>query len=313
MNANHICHDSMRNIHMNFSQLESFVAVADTGSFTEAAYAIDLTQSAVSHALSALESELGVTLLERNHTGVVALTNVGQKILPHVRVLLAEAETIQQEAGAARGLARGKLRLGSIPPVSPRLLAGVLTHFQQQYPDIDVVLFEGTLQEVQEWLGTSMIDVGFVHHPAKEVEYTPLASDEMQVFVSRRHRLNTRTSVSTGELQEERLILPRTGCEMPEIFEQQRGKHGSSIRYQAGEGTTILAMVREGLGITILPRGMFPDKLEGITAIPLDPARQIQIGLAVRSTDSASPAARLFVQAAVAWVQEQAALLPQAR
>src|SRR5215467_13569030 len=100
MNANHIIHDIMKDMHMNFSQLESFVAVAETGSFTEAAYAIDLTQSAVSHALAALESELGVTLLERNHTGVVALTTVGQRLLPHVRALLAEAETIQQEAGA---------------------------------------------------------------------------------------------------------------------------------------------------------------------------------------------------------------------
>jgi DNA-binding transcriptional LysR family regulator len=313
MNANHVRHENMRDMHMNFSQLQSFVAVAETGSFTEAAYAIDLTQSAVSHALAALESELGVTLLERNHTGVVALTNVGQKLLPHVRALLAQAETIQQEAQAARGLTKGKLRLGSIPSISPRLLAGVLTQFQQQYPDIDVVLFEGTLQEVQEWLGTSVIDVGFVYHPAKAVESTPLATDEMQVFVSRRHRLHAHTSVRASELREECLILPRAGCEMPEIFGQQRGKQGPSIRYQASEGATILAMVREGLGITILPRGMLPDKLEGIAVIPLDPPRQIQIGLAVRSADSASPGATLFVQTAVAWVQEQAALLPLAR
>ncbi len=296
---------------MNFSQLQSFVAVAETGSFTEAAYTIDLTQSAVSHALAALESELGVTLLERNHTGVVALTNAGQKILPHVRALLAQAETIQQEAQAARGLARGKLRLGSIPPISPRLLAGVLTHFQQQYPGIDVTLFEGTLQEVHEWLGSSMIDVGFVHHPAKEVESTLITTDEMQVFVARGHRLHARTSVTASELREERLIMPRTGCEIPELFDQKRGKHGPPIRYQASDGATILAMVREGLGITILPRGMFPEKLEGICGIPLDPPLQLQIGLAVRSADSASPGAALFVQTAVAWVQEQAALLPR--
>jgi DNA-binding transcriptional LysR family regulator len=109
------------------------------------------------------------------------------------------------------------------------------------------------------------------------------------------------------------LILPRTGCEIPEIFEQQRGKQGPPVRYQASEGATILAMVREGLGITILPRGTFPEKLEGIAAIPLDPPLQIQIGLAVRSADSASPAATLFVQAAVAWVQEHAALLHRTR
>ena len=291
---------------MNFTQLESFVAIANTGSFTEAAYAIDLTQSAVSHALAALESELGVTLLERNHTGVVALTNAGQRLLPHVRALLAQAETIQQEARAARGLARGKLRLGSIPSISPRLLAGVLTHFQHQYPDIDVVLFEGTLQEVQEWLGTSVIDVGFVHHPAKGVESTLLATDDMQVFIASGHRLHTRTSVTVGELREERLIMPRTGCEVPELFEKQRGMQGPPVRYQASSGATILAMVREGLGITILPRMMLPEQLDGIAAIPLDPPHFLQIGLAVRSTDAASPAATLFVQTAVAWVQEQA-------
>lgn len=67
-------------------------------------------------------------------------------------------------------------------------------------------------------------------------------------------------------------------------------------------------MVREGLGITILPRKLLPDKLEGITAIPLDSPRPLQIGLVVRSMASASPAARLFVQTAVAWAQEQAAL-----
>ena len=298
---------------MNFSQLESFVAVAETGSFTEAAYSIDLTQSAVSHALAALESELGVTLLERNRTGVVALTNVGQRLLPHVRALLAQAEIIQQEARAARGLARGKLRLGSIPSISPRLLAGVLTHFQQQYPDIDVVLFEGTLQEVQEWLGTSVIDVGFVHHPARGVESTHLVTDDMQVFVASRHRLHARTSVTVGDLREERWILPRTGCEIPELFEQQRGKQGPPVRYQVSEGATILAMVREGLGITILPRMLLPERLEGIAAIPLDPPHSLQIGLAVRSADSASPAATLFVQTAIAWVREQAALPARAR
>jgi DNA-binding transcriptional LysR family regulator len=289
---------------MNFSQLQSFVAVADTGSFTEAAYSIDLTQSAVSHALAALERELGVTLLERNHKGAVALTNVGQKIIPHVRALLAHAETIQQEARAARGLAIGKLRLGSIPCISPRLLAGVLTHFHQQYPDIEVVLFEGTLQEVQEWIGTSMIDVGFVIHPAKEIESTLITTDEMQVLVSRGHRLHARTSITLKELREEQLIMPRTGSGFPEIFHQERGKHGPPIRYQASDGATILAMVREGLGITILPRMMFPEKLEGIAGIALDPPHHLQIGLAVRSADSASPGARLFVQTAGAWAQE---------
>src|SRR6202048_4322235 len=117
MNANHICHGVMKDTHMNLTQLQCFIALAETGSFTEAAYTVNLTQSAVSHALAALESELGVTLLERNRKGVVALTSVGQTIIPHVRALLASASAIEQEAKAAHGEAIGKLRLGTIESI----------------------------------------------------------------------------------------------------------------------------------------------------------------------------------------------------
>jgi DNA-binding transcriptional LysR family regulator len=293
---------------MNFSQLQCFVVLADTGSFTETAYATHMTQSAVSHALSALERELGVTLLERNNKGVVALTGVGHSLLPHARALLAQAEAIQQGAQAARGMVNGRLRLGCIPPVASPLLAGVLAHFHQQYPDIDVVLFEGTFREVEEWISTNVIDVGFVYHPTREVESTYLVSDELQVFVANGHRLHAHASVTVSDVRDECLIMRPTGCDLPEFSEYKSTQHRPRVGYQASECTTILAMVREGLGVTVLPRKMLPDKLEGITGIPLNPPRQLQIGLAVRSMASASPAARLFVQTAVAWVQEQKAL-----
>ncbi len=100
---------------MNFSQLECFLALVETGSFTEAAYTVNLTQSAVSRALATLESELGVTLIERNHKGVVALTSVGHQIMPHVRVILAQTEAIAQEAQMAQRLARGNFGWAIFP------------------------------------------------------------------------------------------------------------------------------------------------------------------------------------------------------
>jgi DNA-binding transcriptional LysR family regulator len=302
-------------MHMNFSQLQSFVALAETGSFTEAAYTIGLTQSAVSHALAALESELGVTLLERNRTGVVALTTVGQKIIPHVRALLAQAEAIEQEAKAAHGLAMGKLRLGSILSiVSPSLLASLLTSFQQQYPKMEVVLFEGAMHEVGEWIENSIIDVGFVVFPAKGIDSTLITTDELCVLVPPGHRLHAQMAVTPSQLREEGFIMEKTQCALQLMkmagFAPSRSR--PQIRYQASDSATILAMVREGLGITLLPRMMLPKKLEGVVALPLDPPQQLQIGLAVRSQGMASPGARLFIQTAVAWTQAQASLLPRA-
>lgn len=82
------------------------------------------------------------------------------------------------------------------------------------------------------------------------------------------------------------------------------------IRYQASDSATILAMIREGVGITLMPRMVLPKKLDGVVALPLDPPHQLQIGLAVRSQAMASPAAQLFVQTASIQMQESAFLHP---
>lgn len=295
---------------MNFSQLHCLVALAETGSFTEAAYTVHMTQSAVSHALANLERELGVTLLERNRKGVVALTDVGQKILPYARLLLTQAEGIEQEARAARGLTLGKLRLGSIFSLCPGLLTGILTAFQQAYPDIEVVLFEGTLQEVQEWIATGIVDIGFVFHAASESKSTPIALDALHVFVSEGHPLHTHATVNINDLRKERLIMPKTGGAFFEMVSLDLKATGSSVRYQASDGATILAMVREGLGVTLLPRMMLPQELEGVVALPLDPSQEVQIGLATRTQGALSPSVRWFVQTALARTQKLALLHP---
>lgn len=296
---------------MNFTQLQAFVALVDTGSFTEAAYAINLTQSAVSHALSTLEAELGVTLIERSRKGVVALTGVGQKILPHVRALLAQTEAIEQEAKAAQGVAMGKLRLGSTPTIiSPDLLVGVLTRFKGQYPDVEVVLFEGTMQEVGEWIENSVIDVGLALHPGKCLDSTLLMIDELCVILPPKHRFHQRTAVSRDELNDEGFIMAKNECTMQ--FLRMVGLYLDQdtpvIRYQATDNATILAMVREGLGITVLPRTTLPKRLDGLVALPIDPPQRLEIGLVMKTMETASPAAKLFVQTIADWMQTQTSL-----
>lgn len=293
---------------MNFSQFQSLVALTETGSFTEAAFAIDLTQSAVSHALAALEKELGVTLLERKRTGVVALTSVGEKVIPHMRSILASVSAIEQEAKAARGLAAGKVRVGSMESIiPPQLLASILTSFQTAYPEIEVVLFEGAMFEIGEWIENSVIDVGFVIMPAPGISNTWIATDEMCLLVPANHRLHTRQAVTPAELREEGFVMEKNQCSLSLM--QRAGlvpnKSKPSIRYQASDSATILAMVREGLGITLMPRAVLPSKLDGLVALPLDPPFHFQLGLAVKSPDTASPAARLFVQTAVEWTKKQ--------
>lgn len=299
----------MNMVHMNFSQLESFVALVDTGSFTKAAETVSLTQSAVSHALAALENELGVTLIGRSRKGTITLTSAGQKIIPHVRALLAQAEAIAEEARAAQGLAAGRLRLGSIVSmVNPALLAGVLTTFQQQYPDIEVVLFEGSMHEVGEWIENGVIDVSFALYPSKCLDTTLLAVDELCVVLPPGHRFQRRSALSPDDLLEEGFIMAKNECtaRFMEMAGLHRGGRTPTIRYQANDSSTILAMVREGLGVTLLPRTVLPKKLDGMVALPLDPVQRLQIGLALPMGEAATLAARLFIQTALAYTDSHA-------
>lgn len=102
---------------MTFSQLQIFSLIAELGSFTAVASRLGISQSAVSHALKALESELGVELLRRSG-GVSVPTDIGQTLLLRARTLLALEETMRQEAAAARGMKRGTLRIGSFGPTA---------------------------------------------------------------------------------------------------------------------------------------------------------------------------------------------------
>jgi DNA-binding transcriptional LysR family regulator len=304
MNANHIIHDHMRDFHMHISQLRVFVALVETGSFTEAAFSINLTQSAVSHALATLEKELGVTLLERDRQGKMQLSTVGHKILHQAQEILAHVETIQQEAALELSQVEGKLRVGTPQFVSPRQIDGILAHFQQLYPRVDVIIFEGTGPEVYEWVNADIVDVGFVPYDEKDSASTLVAIDEVHLLLPEDHPLLQRKTISFKKLREESLIMPKTECDFLDHLGLAAHSSKVNIRYKASDSTTIMAMVREGLGVAMLPRMLLPEKLEGIRTMPLTPPEYKLLGLTVKSQATASPAAKVFIQEAQIWSQE---------
>ena len=287
---------------MNVSQLELLVALIETGSFSEAGDRIGLTQSAVSHGLAKLEAELGVTLVARSRRGL-SLTGGGREVIIHARSALAALEAIRQSAATARGVPVGRMRFGTAYPVSARLLAGILGDFQRQYPEIDLVLFEGTGQEVEEWVAGSIVDIGLVRHPTPNIESRLLVEDEICVVFPVDHRLRNSVRVDAERLLSEPLIVPRSGHAL--VVEALReGGHKEvevPFKYTVSDLRTIFLMVRDGLGVTLMPRTTLPDDLDGLLTLPLSPAMPFRVGLGVRSWEATSPVAKLFAQTAEAW------------
>lgn len=287
---------------MNLSHLELLVALVETANFSEAADRVGLTQSAVSHGLAKLEQELGVMLVERGRRGV-SLTGAGREVLTHTREALASLEAIRQVAAAARGVPVGRMRFGAAYPLAARLLVGILDDFQRQYPEIDLVLFEGTGQEVEEWVAGSVVDVGIVRHPAPDAESRLLVEDEVCVVFPVGHRFCHAARVDAEALVGEPLIVPRSGFKLVSEFLREIGQGDARLwfKYTVSDPRTIFLMVRDGLGLTLMPRTTLPDDLDGLLALPLSPAMPFRVGLGVRSWETASPVAKIFTQTAEAW------------
>lgn len=287
---------------MNLSQLELFATITETGSFTEAAKRVGLTRSAASHALANLEAELGVTLLERERGGVVP-TTVGSCIMHNVRDILASVETIQQEAASARGLTTGKLRLGIVSSIAAAVWSGVLRKFRQEFPRIELVIFEGSGKEVEDWIRGSVVDVGFVLRETDDIDTVMIGRDEVRVLVPHNHPLRRQNAVTLEQVRAESFILPRLACDFLNTNTVGFTHNDPHYRYEATEIHTVMTMVREGLGITMLPEMLLPTALDGLQLLSLNPPLYLSFGVGVRSLRHTSPAAKMFMHSAQIWAQ----------
>lgn len=285
---------------MNLSQLEILVAIIDSGSLTEASERIGISQSAVSHALSKLEKELGVVLLERNRNGVIP-THIGKEIVQHARHILIQSELIRQKTAHERGLSLGKLRFGCVPNMPSRMFTGLIRDFQHKYPNIEFVLFEGNPQELVSWLNQQIIDVATVSNPQDYRVHIPLAQIEAKIIVSENHPLAHQQDVTLNDIFAEALIAPKAEYQTFVNLVQSKGSL-PRLRYEVSSYQTIFAMLRENMGITIMPHLLIETPLEGLRILSLNPSIFLNIYLA---SYVSSPVIEAFLRNAQRWVKEQ--------
>lgn len=278
---------------MTLFQFEVFLKVVDTGSFTRAGEQIGLSQSAVSQAVAALESELNVKLLNRNRNGV-SLTDVGERITGLIRDLLVIKTKIYHEAAGITKIETGTIRVGSISSLTSKLLPGIIAAFKTRFPGVDVVLYEGSYEEVRNWLQLSVVDVGLVTEEMAEFDFVPLLQDKMVVFVPEDHPLNKQSQIHIKDIDHEPFIMPKDcGDMILRIFKHE--EVSPTVQFEVRDIATIIAMVQEGVGNTILPEMAIPSTLTKVNASYLSPQIYRNLGLEVRKRNYISPVLTAFI------------------
>ena len=282
---------------MKLSQLRILVAVADYKTFSEAALQLDMSQSAVSHSISALEEALGVILLSRGRHGA-RLTPVGEQILAHARTMLQAADAITQEADQAKGLHGGQVRVASFRSIAVHVLPGAIATFKQQYPDIAVHLSEhDNFRQVEKALRQGRADIGFTILPAADdlAAWKVLENEYIALFPP--HFELKSSALTWPDLAHYPLIMPPADrVMMQEVYEHVKAHGGKlNITSEIETDTTIVNLVAQGVGATILPRLAAEPIPAGIQVFSLpDPLLRI-IGVAIVDDALQTPATYAFL------------------
>lgn len=280
---------------MTLLQYEIFKTVIDSGSFTKAGEQLGLTQSAISHAVRGLESELNLTLLKRGRSGV-SLTSEGERIIEFIRQILNISEKMKQEAGRLNGLEVGVIRIGTFPSVAAYLLPSILEKFQSEYPGILIEFYEGGYNELKQMVSSNIIDVSFLtNNDAENLDFIPLFNDHLRVILPSAHPFTNKNMISVQEIASEPIIMPKAGCDglIKELFKKANLK--PNVFCEIADNQTIIAMVQKNLGISIIPEIVMYGN-NSLNSFELKEESFRTIGLALPNINNVSPAVAAFIE-----------------
>lgn len=288
---------------MSLVKYEILTKVAEVASFTKAADALGLTQSAVSHAVSSLEKEFGFALIHRSRAGVT-LTSEGDTMLRAMRHVLDAQELLQQEAAHILGVTRGKVRIGVISSISSNWMPEIIRIMDNQFPGIQVELREGDYYEIEQWLLSGEVEVGFLNgQKSEQFLFTELQQDPLLCIVSDKSPLFNKSVIDIIELEDIPFIMTsyKGTNDVKVILEQYHVK--PNIRFELSEEVGIISMISHHLGISILPKLVINTLPPTLKAIPLKQGGYRTIGIAMKH--HASPVTKKFAEILSTWLQEQ--------
>ncbi len=273
-----------------------FCRVVEQGSFTRAAEELGYSQSAVSQNVRALEQETGVTLLFRRKDGV-QLTQDGQEFYPYIQSIFQAEQALERKRQETMGLQNSLIRIGTFTSVSRNLLPPMMKRFKEKYPDVRFVLRQGEYTSIPQWIRQGEIDFGFVNQDAVEgMETRLLYEDHMLAALPQGHRLEGKSSLTLQDISTEPLILLDEGEHSVLLDAFHSAGLTPNLAYEVYDDYSILSMVRQGLGISVLYEKVVAGFEQGLSLRSIQESPRRRVALSWLSWDTMPYAARRFAE-----------------
>ena len=270
---------------MTLTQLQYTIAVAEEGNFTQAAEKCFVTQPTLSMQVQKLEDELGIKLFNRN-TKPITLTTIGEKIIDQAKMILKEANRMEDIVSTEKGFVGGNFRLGIIPRVMPTLLPMFLNTFIKKFPKVNLKIEELNTAAIIEELKNGKLDAGIAATPLDDVKIIekPLYYEPFVGYIPEPHPLSKLKTLALSDLEKmDVLVLEDGHCFRDHVLKIcQTPNFSHTFNLKSGSFETLIHLANDGLGMTLLPylqtRNLTPQNAKNLRSFESpEPAREISL------------------------------------
>ena len=279
---------------MEIQQLYYYMELCKQKNFTEAGYACNMTQGALSKQIRKLENELGITLIRRN-TRKFELSKEGEIFLSYAKKMTGTYEEMLKNVQKNQ-----EIKIGCMPVLAPYHFARLVADFRKEYPDIKLVIDERIASEIQE--NSDRYDFLILREnmmgDQKNFRFSQLYDDKLCAVLYEKHPLYGRDRLQLKELKDDVFIFPERGSGSYEVFYKSCEKAGfePKIAFEFPQANTIMSFVSEGVGITITFSTVYREaKCAGVKMIPLEDELHSVISLFYRKNKPLDYAKKQFL------------------
>ena len=279
---------------MEIQQLYYYMELCKQKNFTEAGYACNMTQGALSKQIRKLENELGITLIRRN-TRKFELSKEGEIFLSYAKKMTGTYEEMLKNVQKNQ-----EIKIGCMPVLAPYHFARLVADFRKEYPDIKLVIDERIASEIQE--NSDRYDFLILREnmmeDQKNVRFSQLYDDKLCAVLYEKHPLYGRDRLQLKELKDDVFIFPERGSGSYEVFYKSCEKAGfePKIAFEFPQANTIMSFVSEGVGVTITFSTVYREaKCAGVKMIPLEDELHSVISLFYRKNKPLDYAKKQFL------------------
>ncbi len=257
---------------MEVHQLRYFVAVAEEGSFSQAAAREHVSQPSLSQQIQKLEAELDQQLFDRLPRAVV-LTEAGRRLLDYARQILTALADARRSVAALDHEVAGRLSVGAIPSIALYVLPRLIARFERAYPKVTFELFEDTTEKLAQRLEDGTLDVVLASSGDEmpTLAQHSLGKEALLMLLPEKHRLAQRKTIKWSDLAAEKFLLLHEVHSLAITVRRLLAANHlkPELVLQGAQLTTIAAMVAAGLGVTVVPEMMVRSEfVRGCVAVP---------------------------------------------